>query len=82
MNSPDKNSQNSYEDNALVISETAPRKALSPAAARALVEAAERRVAQDAREAELAAQPEHKGRGGRDPVRYNDWEIKGLTSDF
>ena len=21
-------------------------------------------------------------RGGRDPVRYGDWEIKGLASDF
>ncbi len=59
----------------------APRK-LTPAAERALAEAAERRAAQEAREAELASRKEIDGRGGKDPVRYNDWEIKGLTSDF
>ncbi len=58
------------------------RKPLSAAARRALAEAEERRAALAAREAELASQPEHRGRGGLDPVRYNDWEIKGLTSDF
>jgi hypothetical protein len=57
-------------------------KTVSPAAARALAEAAARRAQQVEREAALAAHPEHKGRGGHDPVRYNDWEIKGLTSDF
>jgi hypothetical protein len=65
--------------------ETAPpgaQKPLTPAARRALAEAEERRAALAAREAELASQPEHRGRGGLDPVRYNDWEIKGLTSDF
>ena len=25
---------------------------------------------------------EKGGRGGLDPARYGDWEIKGLTSDF
>jgi hypothetical protein len=59
-----------------------PTKALSPAAQRALAEAAERRDVQARREAALAAQGEVNGRGGKDPVRYNDWEIKGLTSDF
>jgi hypothetical protein len=57
-------------------------KALSPAAQRALAEAAERRKVQEQREAELATSGEVNGRGGKDPVRYNDWEIKGLTSDF
>jgi hypothetical protein len=57
-------------------------KILSPAARRALAEAAERRKAQAEREASLAQAPEIDGRGGKDPVRYNDWEIKGLTSDF
>jgi hypothetical protein len=52
----------------------------SPAAARALEEAAARRAALDA---EMAARPrEQGGRGGLDPARYGDWEIKGLTSDF
>jgi hypothetical protein len=57
-------------------------KTLSPAARRALAEAADRRKAQAEREAALAEAPEVNGRGGKDPVRYNDWEIKGLTSDF
>jgi hypothetical protein len=55
---------------------------LSPAAVRALAEAAERRKAQEEREAALAAAREVDGRGGRDPVRYSDWEIKGIASDF
>jgi hypothetical protein len=55
------------------------KRALSPAAERALAEAAERRrVAQEA-----AALPrELNGRGGAEPVRYGDWEVKGLATDF
>jgi hypothetical protein len=60
----------------------APGKPLSPAALRALAEAAERRAAIDAKAAELASKRELDGRGGLDPVRYDDWEIKGLTADF
>ena len=60
----------------------APDKELSPAARRALEEAAERRAAIDARVAELRKRKEHRGRGGLEPVRYEDWEVKGLTSDF
>ncbi|WP_372425114.1 DUF1674 domain-containing protein [Salinarimonas chemoclinalis] len=60
----------------------APGKALSPAARRALEEAAARRAAIDARAAEIAAQPETAGRGGLEPVRYADWEIKGIACDF
>ncbi|HEX8164875.1 MAG TPA: DUF1674 domain-containing protein [Beijerinckiaceae bacterium] len=60
----------------------APGKALSPEARRALAEAAERRRAADARAAELARTKEHQGRGGLDPTRYDDWEVKGLASDF
>ena len=26
--------------------------------------------------------PEAGGRGGLDPVRYGDWEIKGIAVDF
>lgn len=59
-----------------------PRKPLSPQAARALAEAAERRAELQAREAELAKQTEINGRGGKDPVRYEDWEVKGLAVDF
>jgi hypothetical protein len=58
---------------------SAPKKPLSPAAQRALAEAEARRRA--------AAQPpeqaaEVKGRGGLDPARYGDWEVKGIASDF
>jgi hypothetical protein len=62
--------------------EARPARPLTPAAERALREAAERRAAQTRKEAELALQREVNGRGGQDPVRYNDWEIKGLASDF
>jgi hypothetical protein len=55
---------------------------LPPAAIRALKEAEERRAALAAREAELAATREIDGRGGKDPVRYSDWEIKGIAADF
>ncbi|MFC3073941.1 DUF1674 domain-containing protein [Shinella pollutisoli] len=54
------------------------RKVLSPAALRALKEAEERRRA--AMPAEPA--PEIGGRGGADPARYGDWEIKGRAIDF
>lgn len=57
-------------------------RALSPAAERALAEAAERRAAIDARAAEISARPERQGRGGLEPVRYDDWEVKGLAVDF
>lgn len=57
-------------------------KVLTPAAQRALAEAAQRRAALEAREAELAKVREIKGRGGKDPVRYEDWEVKGIASDF
>jgi hypothetical protein len=54
------------------------RKVLSPAAQRALQEAEERRKA--APQAEPA--PETGGRGGADPARFGDWEIKGRAIDF
>lgn len=60
----------------------APGKALTPAARRALEEAAARRAAIDARAAEISAAPEKNGRGGLEPVRYDDWEIKGIACDF
>ncbi len=58
----------------------APRKPLTPAAERALAEAAARRASRDA---EKAVPPkELNGRGGLDPVRYGDWETEGRASDF
>lgn len=60
----------------------APGKPLSPAARRALEEAAARRAAIDARAAGISASPEKNGRGGLEPVRYDDWEIKGIACDF
>ncbi len=52
---------------------------ISPAARRALAEAQARRKA----EAELKAKPrEVGGRDGPDPIRYGDWEVKGIASDF
>lgn len=59
-----------------------PRKPLSPAAERALAEAQARREAVDARAAELTKAREINGRGGLEPVRYDDWEVKGIASDF
>jgi hypothetical protein len=53
---------------------------LPPAARRALAEAEARRAGIDAKTKDAPA--EQGGRGGLDPVRYGDWEIKGLTSDF
>jgi len=53
---------------------------LTPAARRALAEAEARRSQIDARTSQ--APREKGGRGGLEPGRYGDWEIKGLTSDF
>ena len=56
--------------------EPGPR-ALPPAALRALAEAEARR------RKTVAERPvEIGGRGGEDPVRYGDWEVKGLAVDF
>ena len=56
------------------------KKKLTPEAERALAEAKARRAAIDAKAA--AAPKEKNGRGGLDPVRYDDWEVKGIASDF
>lgn len=57
--------------------EPAPRK-LTPEAQRALAEAEARRKAA----AEAARPQEVGGRDGPEPVRYGDWENKGLAVDF
>ena len=51
---------------------------LPPAAARALAEAEARRKATRP----LDLPEELGGRDGPEPVRYGDWERKGLASDF
>ena len=51
---------------------------LPPAAQRALAEAEERRKAAKADQ----LPPELGGRDGPEPVRYGDWEKKGLAVDF
>jgi hypothetical protein len=53
---------------------------LTPAAERALAEAEARRAEYRRREAEMPK--EIGGRGGKEPGRYGDWEVKGLASDF
>ncbi|MEM8653263.1 MAG: DUF1674 domain-containing protein [Pseudomonadota bacterium] len=53
-------------------------KDLPPAARRALAEAEERRKASKA----LKLPTELGGRDGPEPVRYGDWEKKGLAIDF
>jgi hypothetical protein len=53
------------------------KRELPPAALRALEEAEARRA-----EAKPTPPRERNGRDGPDPVRYGDWEVKGLASDF
>lgn len=52
---------------------------LPPAARRALAEAEERRKAT---EGNAPLPKELGGRDGPEPVRYGDWERKGLAIDF
>ncbi|MBZ0162226.1 MAG: DUF1674 domain-containing protein [Notoacmeibacter sp.] len=53
---------------------------LPPAAQRALKEAEARRAAY---EKNVSGMPvEVGGRGGKEPVRYGDYEVKGLAVDF
>lgn len=49
-------------------------------AKRALAEARARRAEIDAKTSD--APKEVDGRGGLDPARYGDWEIKGIAPDF
>ncbi len=51
---------------------------LPAAARRALAEAGERRR----KTGDVALPKEHGGRDGPDPVRYGDWERKGIAVDF
>ena len=63
-----------------VASPPPPRRAVSPAARRALEEAQARRAETDRLVRERPV--ELKGRRGPEPVRYGDWEVKGIASDF
>ena len=56
-----------------------PKKVLSPAAKRALAEAAERRKL---REEADALEREKGGPKGVEPTRYGDWERNGIAYDF
>ena len=49
-------------------------------AKRALDEAKKRRAEKDNYYKKMPA--EKKGRGGLEPTRYGDWEVKGIASDF
>lgn len=51
---------------------------LPPAAQRALAEAEDRRK----KDAAKQLPPELGGRDGPEPVRYGDWERKGIAVDF
>jgi hypothetical protein len=51
---------------------------ITAAAERALAEAAERR----AKAKPLALPTELGGRDGPEPVRFGDWERKGIATDF
>jgi hypothetical protein len=55
-------------------------KTLTPEAERALAEAAARRAEIDRKVAERPK--ELNGRKGPEPTRYDDWEAKGIASDF
>ena len=52
----------------------------SKQAKRALDEAKKRRAEKDNNHKKMPA--EKKGRGGLEPTRYGDWEVKGIASDF
>ena len=49
-------------------------------AERALEEAKKRRAEKIANYQRMPL--EKKGRGGLEPTRYGDWEVKGIISDF
>ncbi len=77
---PGKARMTDEKDAATMDTAAAPAKTPTPAAKRALAEAEARRRTYHEKEVELPK--EFGGRGGKEPGRYGDWEIKGLTSDF
>jgi len=67
------------EDDKEVIEGAAPGADLTPAARRALIEAADRRRKAAA---ETQTSKENGGPQGPEPTRYGDWERKGRAVDF
>ncbi|MFY9629012.1 MAG: DUF1674 domain-containing protein [Methylocystis sp.] len=65
-------------ENPVSSEEVAVPREIPPAARRALKEAAERHLSRSTH----SLPEEVGGRGGQDPARYGDWEVKGLASDF
>ena len=63
--------------NGAEIAEGEVKRRVREAAERALAEAQARRAVEEA-----AAPRELDGRGGKEPVRYGDWEVKGRAVDF
>jgi len=78
MSKPD--DQPAPERPAAGATDAAGAKTLTPAAQRALAEAAQRRAEIDRKSA--SRPKEVSGREGLDPTRYGDWENKGIASDF
>ena len=73
--------ESSTESANALVAETpgaAPGKPLTPAARRALEEAAARHAAA----AQAALTAEAGGPAGLEPTRFGDWERKGLAVDF
>jgi len=68
------------DDSPVPQTTVAERKALTPAASRALAEAEARRQAAAANA--KATPKELQGPQGPEPTRYGDWERKGIASDF
>ena len=60
----------------------APDKELSPAARRALEEAAARRQVKEAGASGDDKPTEYYGPSGQEPTRFGDWERKGVAYDF
>ena len=71
------NGDTATSPNRLSKSRDKSRRVLTPAAERALAEAEARRA-----RPEPDRPREWKGREGPDPVRYGDWEVKGIATDF
>ena len=67
------------------MADSDPSPEVPSATARPLSDAARRALAEaEARRAQPAPERPRElgGRGGPEPVRYGDWEVKGIASDF
>jgi hypothetical protein len=67
-------------DCGFTLTRTAPKRPDPEIARRALAEAQARKAEIDKKTKD--APKEVDGRGGLDPARYGDWEIKGIAPDF